>query len=108
MCEQRLKRREIFPHVAHAQTASFLKKQVFLKLIVFFILRNNHILTKVITLILLIIFRIGLFGGSSRMGEGGGGWGGGKKSPLPKIFYTHPTMMKLGSYTLPKKDPKYI
>ena len=105
MCEQRLKRREIFPHVAHAQTASFLKKQVFLKLIVFFILRNNHILAKVITLILLIIFRIGLFGAPHKWGGGGGG---GKKLPLPKISYTHPTMMKLGSYTLPKKDPKNI
>ena len=29
-------------------------------------------------------------------------------SPLPKICHTHPTMMKLGSYTLPKKEPKNI
>ena len=31
-----------------------------------------------------------------------------KKVPLPKIFHTYPTMMKLGSYTLPKEDPKNI
>ena len=35
-----------FRTVAHAQAAMFLKKQVFL---IFFILRNNHFLTKVIT-----------------------------------------------------------
>ena len=29
----------------------------------------------------------------SRIGGGGGG-GGGKKSPLPKICHTYPTMMK--------------
>ena len=37
-----------------------------------------------------------------------GGWGGGQKGPLPKICHTYPTMMKLGSYTLPKEDPKNI
>ena len=41
----------------------------------------------------------GFFRGCSRMG-------GGKKAPLPKICHTYPTMMKLGSYTLPKEDPK--
>ena len=35
----------------------------------------------------------GLFQGCSRMGGA-------------KISHTYPTMMKLGSYTLPKKDPK--
>ena len=39
-------------------------------------------------------------------------WGahglGGPKSPPPppKICLTYPTMMTLGSYTLPKEDPK--
>ena len=33
-------------------------------------------------------------------------WGFSKKAPLPKICHTYPTMMKLGSYTLPKEDPK--
>ena len=32
---------------------------------------------------------------------------GGQKGPLPKICYTYPTMMKLGT-VIPKKDPKYI
>ena len=37
------------------------------------------------------------------------GWGGGgKKAPLPKICHIYCTMMKLGSYTLPKEDPKNI
>ena len=36
------------------------------------------------------------------------GWWGDKKAPLPKICHTYPTMMKLGSYTLPKEDPKNI
>ena len=34
---------------------------------------------------------------------------GGKKpppSPFSKICHTYPTLMKLGSYTLPKEDPK--
>ena len=31
-----------------------------------------------------------------------------KKVPLPKICHTYPTMMKLGSYTLSKEDPKNI
>ena len=39
-----------FRTVAHAQAASLSKrKQVFLQLRVFFIRKNNHILTKVIT-----------------------------------------------------------
>ena len=42
-----------------------------------------------------------------QMGEGGGGEGG-KKAPLPKICHTHLTMIQLGSYTLPKEDPKNI
>ena len=27
---------------------------------------------------------------------------------LPKIRHTYPTIMKLGSYTLPKEDPKNV
>ena len=66
----------------------------------------------------------GFFQGCSRMG----GWwvfSGGKKSPLPKIYHIffffygnsiekkkiyhmYPTMMELGSYTLPKENPKNI
>ena len=42
----------------------------------------------------------GHFQGRSRMG--------GQKGPLSKICHTYPTMMKLGSYTLPKEDPKNI
>ena len=30
------------------------------------------------------------------------------EAPLPKICHTYPTMMKLGSYTLPKEDPEKI
>ena len=36
----------------------------------------------------------GLFRGCSRMGGGGGGQIG---PPIPKIFHTYPTMMKLGT-----------
>ena len=49
--------------------------------------------------ITLTLFRTGIFGAAY-------GWV--KKAPLPKICYTHPTMMKLGSYNLPKEDPKNI
>ena len=35
------------------------------------------------------------------------GWGS-QKGPLPKICHTYPTMIKLGSYTLPQKDPENI
>ena len=28
--------------------------------------------------------------------------------PLPKIRHTYPTIMKLGSYALPKEDPKNV
>ena len=38
-------------------------------------------------------------------GRGGGG-GGAKSSPL--LCRTYPTIMKLGSYTLPKEDLQYI
>ena len=45
---------------------------------------------------------MGLFGAAH-------GWGGGpKRPPLPKICHTYPTVMKLGSYTLPKEDHKNI
>ena len=43
--------------------------------------------------------------------KGAHGWGGATKSPPPhlsKKCNIYPTMMKLGSYTLPKEDPKYI
>ena len=33
---------------------------------------------------------------------------GGQKGPLSKICCAYPIMMKLGSYTLPKEDPKNI
>ena len=33
---------------------------------------------------------------------------GGKEANLPKIYYAYPTMMKLGSYTLPKDLKKNI
>ena len=42
---------------------------------------------------------MGLFGAAH-------GWGRSKKAPLPKISHTLSTMMKLGSYTLPKENPK--
>ena len=73
---------------------------------------------------LLTLFRMGFF----RAAHGCGGWwvfSGGKKSPLPKIYHIfffflwkfhrkkkiyhmYPTMMELGSYTLPKENPKNI
>ena len=43
----------------------------------------------------------GLFWGCSQM-KGGGA----KRLPLPKICHAYPTMMKHGSYTSPKEDPK--
>ena len=36
------------------------------------------------------LFRTGIFGAAH-------GWWGGQKAPLPKIFHTYPTMMKLGT-----------
>ena len=50
----------------------------------------------------LTLFRMGIFGGAH-------GWkGGAKRLPLPEVWHTYPTMMELGSYTLPKEDPKNI
>ena len=46
----------------------------------------------------LTIFRMGIFGAAR-------GWAL-KKASLLKICHAYPTMMKLGSYTLPKKDQK--
>ena len=46
----------------------------------------------------------GLFRGCSRMERG---WEQ-KGLRFYKICHTYPTMMKLGSYTLPKEDPKNI
>ena len=54
----------------------------------------------------LTLFRMGFFGAAH--GCGGGGEGAKIQPPLPKICQTYPTMMKLGSYTLPKEDPKNI
>ena len=48
------------------------------------------------------LFWMGFF----RSAHGGGG--GAKRLPLPKIYHTYPTIMKLVSYTLPKEDPKNI
>ena len=45
---------------------------------------------------------MGFFGDAH--GCGAGAFLGG----LPKICHTYPTTMKLGSYTLPKEDPKNI
>ena len=47
----------------------------------------------------------GSFWGCSWMG---GGRGGEPKKLPPKICHTYPTATKLGSYTLPKEDPKNI
>ena len=49
----------------------------------------------------LTLFRMDIFGAAH-------GWEGGERSPLPKICHTYPTVMKLGSYTLPKEDHKNI
>ena len=42
------------------------------------------------------------------MGLFGAAHGWGSKRPLPKICHTYPTMMKFGSYTLPKECAKNI
>ena len=45
--------------------------------------------------------------GSFGAAHGWGGGGGAKKPPFPKICYTYPTMMKLGTVVLcPKKIQK--
>ena len=44
---------------------------------------------------------MGIFGAAQ-------GWGVAKSSSLPKICHRYPTTMKLGSYTLPKEDPRNI
>ena len=49
----------------------------------------------------LTLFRMGIFGAAR-------GWREVKKAPLPKICDTDPTLMKLGSYTLRREDPKNI
>ena len=49
----------------------------------------------------LTLFRMGIVGAAHGWQRWGGGW-------QPKICLTYPTMMKLGSYTLPKEDPKNI
>ena len=69
-----------------------------------FIHYKNKILSDFFTqdvVVEVVIFRTiedGLFRGCSRMERGGG-----KKAPLPKIYHTYPTMMKLGTViTYPK------
>ena len=57
---------------------------------------------ELIRKVTLTLFRMGIFGAAH-----GWEWGWGKKPPLHKICHTYPTM-RLGSYTLPKKDPKII
>ena len=48
----------------------------------------------------LTLFRMGIFGAADR-------WGAKNvPPPLHKICHTYPKMMKLGSYTLAKEDPK--
>ena len=44
---------------------------------------------------------MGLFGTAHGRGRD-------KKNPLPKICHAYPAIIKLGSYTLPKEDPKNI
>ena len=48
----------------------------------------------------LILFRMGIFGAAHQWGT--------ERPPLPKTCHIYPTMMKLGSYILPKKDRKNI
>ena len=50
---------------------------------------------------LLTLFRMGLFGAAH-----GSRRGGGKGPYFSKICHTYSTMMKLGTVTLPKEDPK--
>ena len=50
----------------------------------------------------LTLFKMGIFGVAHVVGVGDGG----AKRPPSLRPMTHPTMMKLGSYTLPKEDPK--
>ena len=47
---------------------------------------------------------MGFFGAAHGWGEQGGQ----KGPPLHKVCHTHPTLMKLGSYTLPREEPKNI
>ena len=49
----------------------------------------------------LTLFRMGVFGVAHR-------WGRAFCPPLSKIRHTYATVIKLGSYTLPKKDPKNV
>ena len=56
----------------------------------------------------LTISRMGFFGLLTDLWGVGGGRGGGwgQKGDLSKICHTYPTLMKLGSYNLPKEGPK--
>ena len=51
----------------------------------------------------LTLFRMGLFGVAHGVG---GEAGGAKRPPLCKNCHTYPTLMNLGSSTLPKEDPE--
>ena len=53
---------------------------------------------------MLTLFRMGFFGAA----HGGGGGGITATFHYCRICHTYPTIMKLGSYTLSKKDPKNI
>ena len=56
---------------------------------------------KLIVMNALTLFRMGFFGAAH-------GCRGSFLPPLPKIRHTYPTIMKLGSYALPKEDPKNV
>ena len=49
--------------------------------------------TKYFSILILTLFRMGLFGAARGLGRGGGA----KSSPLSKICLTYPTIMKLGT-----------
>ena len=65
-------------------------------------LRLNVLFLKVL---MLTLFRMGFFAAAHWCVCG---VGGSKRSPIPKICHTYSTMMKTGSYTLLKEDPKNI
>ena len=47
------------------------------------------------------LFRLNIFGTAHGLGED-------KNAPLPKICHAYLTVIKLGSYALPKEDPRHI
>ena len=54
----------------------------------------------VLVLRLTAVFRMGFFGAAHRSGD--------QKGPLSRICHTYPALMKLFSYTLPKRDLHFI